>query len=129
MSLQKQLLQSCKVTFGRFVINVVWFSRVSPPSVEVHLIHRGEIFHPLRVTHFVDVMRVYKVHCIPVTVVSPVLPVLHDAVERHLLLTVFIEHVAQLITAGYEYCKQMVKVTVSILITFRISFPLGTSLF
>ena len=53
--------------------------------------------HILRVANLVDVARVLELHRVPVRVASPVLPVLNDAVERHLQLAVLVNHAAQLV--------------------------------
>ena len=55
--------------------------------------------HVLRVANLVDIARVLELHRVPVRVASPVLPVLYDAVERHLQLAVLVNHAAKLVGA------------------------------
>ena len=56
-----------------------------------------QVFHPLRVAHLVDVARVHELHGVPVRVASPILPVLHDAVQGHSQFAVPVQHLAQFV--------------------------------
>ena len=58
-----------------------------------------QVFHPCFVAHFVDVTRIHELHGIPVGVASPILPVLHDAVQWYAEFTVFVQHFAEFIRA------------------------------
>ena len=66
----------------RFIVGVVAF---------------GDVLHPVLVAHLVDVAGIHELHGIPVGITSPVLPVLHDAVQGYTQLAVLVEHVAQLV--------------------------------
>ena len=57
----------------------------------------GQVFLPGGVAHFINVIGILEAHGIPVGVATPVLPVLHDAVEGNLQLAVLVEHGGQLV--------------------------------
>ena len=57
----------------------------------------GQVFLPLRVAHLIDIVRVHKAHGVPVGVAAPVLPVLHNTVERQPSAAELVEHRGQLV--------------------------------
>ena len=55
------------------------------------------ILHPFFITNLIYIIGIHELHGIPVRVTSPVLPVLHNTVERNFELTIFIENATKFI--------------------------------
>ena len=66
-------------------------------SLVIGIMAFGDVFHPILIAHLIDITGIHKLHGIPVGVASPILPVLHNAIERHAQFAILVEHVAQFV--------------------------------
>ena len=66
-------------------------------NLDIGILVVGQVTHLLGVAYLVEVMWVLELHRVPLRIAAPVLPVLHDGIDRDVTAAVFVEHARKLV--------------------------------